>query len=471
MRAYKIHIAIFLAFVLSLGSCKIGKNYKGIEVEMPEDYLQTHNSLEEDYNLKWWDLIDDPVLDSLIRVGLENNKDLEIAAQRVIQARAELAVQKVELLPKLNYQGQAQRGNVIQGGVPTNGGPGNIFVGAGSLSWEIDFWGKFRRLSEAAQAQLLASEFGMRAVQVGLISQIATTYFQLLDFRSRLNISRMTLSSRDSSVALVEARFIAGIVPEIDLNQAQIQRAIAAASIPLYERSAVQTENTLSNLIGDNPQKIRSGKSLENQKMYVDIPTGLPSTLLNRRPDILQAEQIVISQNASVGVAQAMRFPSFNLTGLLGLASNDLSTITDGWPAWNIQGGLTGPLFNWGQNLRRVEIAKSQHKESIIAYENTVITALSEVENALIGIKTLKDEVEVRIAHVEAANNALFLSKERYDKGVTSYLEYLEAQRQSFDAQLGLAQARQELLSSYALIYKALGGGWLDEDEETVTQP
>ncbi len=313
--------------------------------------------------------------------------------------------------------------------------------------------------------RFLASEYGKRSVQIGLISFITGTYYQLLDFKWRLDISRKTLELRQESLDIIQARFNEGIVAEIDLNQAQIQRAIAASAIPVFQRLLAQTENAMSILLGRNPGPIPQGLDLAEQTLAPDIPVGIPSMLMERRPDILQAESFLHAQNARIGVAVAQRFPAISLTGVLGVASSEISEITDGDAMFNIGGSLLGPLFEFGKNKRRVEIERRITEQALYEYEFTVITAFQEVEDALVEISTLKDELQARRDHVAAAQNAEYLSGERYDQGVTSYLEIIESQRQFFDAQLSLSETTQMLFNGYVKLYKALGGGWLSEEE------
>jgi len=415
-------------------------------------------------NIRWWELFRDPVLDTLIKVALEQNKDILISASRIEQARAKLGFTKADMWPRLDYQGNYGYGNLLLG-QNTGGAQENIFAGA-SLSWELDFWGKFRRANESERANLLATEYGYRSVQMGLISTVAASYFQLLDFQMRLEISKKTLALRDSSLWIIEQRFDHGIIPEIDVNQAQIQRAIAASSIPLYERSVAQTENAMSVLLGINPGAIEVGDDLVNQPLPDTIPTGLPSVLLERRPDILQAEQNVVAQNALIGVAVAQRFPSISLTGILGVASNEFSSLFTGGAAWSVGGNLLGPLFHFNKNKRRVEIERAKTEQTVYAYELTVLNAFREVEDALVGIETLKRELGAREDQMNAAVNARELSAQRYDKGVTSYLEVLETQRSAFDAELLYSNTLQQLFNSYINLYNALGGGWVSDAEE-----
>jgi multidrug efflux system outer membrane protein len=463
-------ILIALSTVFLFEACKVGPSFKTQRTEIDSTAVYRYDSIQlamtdSVLNISWWELFDDPVLADLIKIGLSENKDALIASSRIEQAMAQLGFTKADLWPKIGYNVGVQRGNVIAG-VPTQGSSAqNIFTGFGTLSWELDFWGKFRRANEGARAELVASEYGERTVQIGLIAAIAATYYQLLDFKWREYISRKTLELREESLNIIQARYDSGIVPEIDLNQAQIQRAIAASAVPLFQRSVAQTENALGILLGRNPGPITTGTELKEQQLPPDIPVGIPSMLMERRPDILQAEAFLHAQNAQIGVAVAQRFPSISLTGLLGVASGDVSNLTSNPAAWAIGGSLLGPLFEFGKNKRRVEIERKITEQVLYEYERTVIIAFQEVEDALVEISTLKEERQARMDHVTAANNAQYLSGERYDKGVTSFLELIESQRQAFEAQLSLSETTQKLFNGYVNLYKALGGGWLSEAE------
>lgn len=458
-------ISVF-AILLYLAGCKVGPGYEQPVMNEPEAFRFDNSLTDTTINLKWWELFDDPVLDTLIAIALENNKDVLQAAARVEAARANVGYTRAEGLPSLSLSAGASRGNYS--GIKTD--ISNNFYAFPELVWEIDFWGKYRRSTEAARAELMSTEYGMRTTQMSLIASVVSSYFQLLDDMAKLEVSKFTLASRDSGTQIIQARYDHGIVAEIDLNQAQIQEAIAAASVPLYKRYIASDQSTLSILLGRFPDSVMTGQHLYEQKMPPEIPTGLPSQLLERRPDILQAEADYRQQNALVGVAVAMRFPSISLTGLVGGASNELSTFTSGGVAWSVGGSLLAPLFEFGKNKRRVEQQRYLAEAARLNYEFTVIQAFKDVEDALISIETLKEELKAQQDRMVAAKNAEKLSQERYDKGVTSYLEVLDSQRQSFDAQLNYSTVRRELLNAYISLYKALGGGWLSEEEMQATE-
>jgi len=473
-------IILFLVICL-ITSCAIGPNFKKPVVETPEDY-RTVDSLRADsfitfpqtdtlsdteidslLNLRWWELFTDPVLDTLVTTALYENKDVQITASRIEEARAFLGFTKADAYPKLGYQAGATRGDLLLG-FKTEEINNNFFI-APTLNWELDFWGKFRRSNEAARAELIASEYFHQKIQISLISEVVGTYFLLLDFHKRLEISKRTLESRLHSLDIIQKRFDKGIIPEIDLNQAQIQKEIAAASIPANERLIAQTENTISILLGRLPSEITKGTPLSSRTLPPEIPVGLPSSLLERRPDIAEAEYFLKAQNARIGVATSQLLPAISLTGTLGIASDELKTMTTGDAGWSVGVNLAGPLFEFGKNLRRINVEKERTRQAQLFYENTVLFAFKEVEDALVDIYTYKNQLSSVERQYKAAENAAKLSRERYDKGVASYLEVLDSERTLFDAELQLSELRQLYQNAYVGLYKALGGGWISEEE------
>ena len=456
-------------FVLFINACKVGPNF---EAKAPETnaYFR-YDSLQQDtiVNLRWWTLFNNSDLDTLIKIGLAENKDVLKAASRVEQARIQVGFTKVDIYPSFGLSGEASVGNIL--GNQLGGGDQGLYLGGLTMNWEIDFWGKFRRATEAARANYMATEAGQRTVQIGLITEITRVYFLLLDFQYRLEIARKTLRAREQGFTIINERFEKGIVPAIDKNQALIQLNIAKANVPLFKREVAYAENALSILLGRNPDTILTEFDLLSQEYPQEIPPGIPSSILERRPDILQAQNRWHVETANIGVAQAQRFPSISLTGLLGgVATQQLSAAATGGLAWTASAGLLSPLLNWGKNKKRAEIQKQVALQAAYDYEFTVINAFREVENALVKIQTLKEEVLAREAQVDAAMNSVELSRQRYDGGVTSYLEVLESDRSSYDAQLRYSKTRQELLSSYIELYKVLGGGWLSPEEEQAAQ-
>jgi multidrug efflux system outer membrane protein len=380
------------------------------------------------------------------------------------QARATLGFVKADILPRLDLEAAASRGNMA-GRIQVEETANQFYI-APVLNWEIDFWGKFRRANESARAQLIASQYSLATVQLGLISEVVSTYFLLIDYAQRLDIAKQTLVTRQESLEIIQMRYDKGIIPELDVNQAQIQLEIAVAAVPAFERSFVITKNALSLLLGRLPAEIDDIPELKQHTIPPKIPVGLPSSLMLRRPDIAEAEYLLKAQNAQIGVATAMLYPSINLTGLLGAASPDLSSMSLGNPAWSVSAGLFGPLFNFNKNTLRVEIEEEKTKQALLSYEYTVLNAFREVENALITVETFKDELESYQRKFLAAKNADELALERYDKGVTSYLEFLDTQRTLFSVALELSDAERKYLSAYVQLYKALGGGWIFPGEQ-----
>ena len=463
MRGLRTYIIILSLTCGLVSSCKFGPNYQRSEPAIPEQYRFDPNPGDSLINMLWWEIFNDEELKTLIKIGLEENRDIRIAAARIQEAVAVYGFTKADIYPRLDITAQGQTGNFLQGqGAPTDGDRIDVFLVAPTLSWEIDFWGKFRRANEAARADILATEQAHRVIAISLISEIASTYFLLLDYQNRLEIARRTLDSRVKSLEIIQARFDEGTIPEIDLNQAQIQKEIAAQAVPQFERLLGKTENVMSVLIGRNPQAIQTGLGLYEQDNFTAVPAGIPSELLNRRPDVLQAEYELMAQNAQIGIAVAQRFPSISLTGTVGLISPDLSDFTD---IWSVGGNLTGPIFNFGKNKRRVEIERIRTEQALAFYENTILNAFADVEDALIEIQTYNDEFSAAQRRRAAASNARELSNQRYDGGVTSYLEVLDSERSLFDAELAASETLQEKLTAYINLYKALGGGWISEEE------
>lgn len=460
---FEIYVYVLIIGLVTY-SCAVGPDYQRPEQNEPEKYRFLNGESDSLVNLNWWELFDDDVLDTLIVKALANNQNLLIAASRVEQARENVGYIKADGLPSFSYSGSANRTNFPQGAFISEP-PANNYNVSGGFNWEIDFWGKYKRGNEAAKADLVSSLYGKRAVEVALISEVATNYFELLDYRTRLEVSKNTLANRDSTLLIIQARFDKGYTHIIDVNQAQIQKAIAQSSVPQFKRLIAFTENNLSVLLGETPDAIQTYISLTEYELPKQIPTGIPSDILQRRPDVLQAEQNYVAQNARIGVATAMRFPSISLTGILGTGSSELSSLLDNGLGWGAAAGITGPLFEFGKNARRVDIEREKAKQSLLQYEYTVLTSMQEVSNSLVEINTLEEELVARELQLSAANNASYLSRKRYYEGVTSYLEVIENQRQEFDAELAYSENFQRLLNAHVGLYKSLGGGWTSQAE------
>ena len=462
----KILKAILLSLFLGLlgTGCMVGPRLEKPDVATEEQFRFDSIAGDSMINLAWWELFGDPYLDTMIYLALEHNQDILIAMSRVEQAYAVLGVSKADLFPRFGYDISGTYGKPDPAGAGTDAG--YLVNITPNVYWELDFWGKVRRSNQAARAEIAASEEALRMVQIGIISAVADGYFQLLDYDQRLAIARRTWETRKESLWIIEQRFQRGVVPEIDLNQAQQQEAIAATAIPTYERAVARVENYLNILLGQNPRKLERGL-LDEQLVPPEIPVGMPSELLQRRPDLVQAEQLFYAETARIGMTQAMRFPSFSISGALGVASNDLSSLLSSDAVlYSVGGSILGPIFNWGKNRRRVEIQKETARQALYRYEQAVLNAFQEVDNALIDVDTYGREVESRERQKAAAINAARLSRARYDGGQTAYLEVLDTERSQFSAELESTAARGQLLSSYLYLYKALGGGWISPGEE-----
>ena len=444
---------------LVLSGCAVGPDFKDPVVDSPDAFRTSLMPTDPTTDLKWWELFDDPVLTTLVTTALENNRDLKIAVSRIEQARATVGFTRADQFPRLDGQAGAFTGN-YSGGSRSTDTNSSVYLDA-PLTWEIDFWGKYRRATEAARAELMASDYGLKTIQISLIADVAATYYLLLDYHQRLAVSRSTLESRLKSLEIIEQRFDKGIIAEIDVNQAQIQKETAQAAIPLYERAIAQTENRLGILLGRLPVAIRTARDLAAQRVPPKIPVGLPSDLLQQRPDILQAQYQLKAQTENIGVAQALRLPSISLTGTLGVASTEIGSITSEGGVWSISGQILAPIIDFGKNKRRVEIEEEKTRQALYQYESTVLNAFREVEDALVAIATFRDELSATDRQQKAAKNANSLSKERYDKGVTSYLEVLDTERTLFSVELQLSELQQQYLGAYVTLYKALGGGWI----------
>lgn len=461
----KALLPLIAILVIALSSCSVGPDFQKPQIDTLQTYRFDSLKVDSIANVDWWNLFNDELIDTLVVTALVQNMDLNIAVARIEEARAALTFTGADRYPKLDVQAGAARGNFVSSGLMFDETTNN-FSASVPISWELDFWGKFRRATEAARADLLASEYSLRTVQLGLISEVIATYFQLLDYQQRLSISKETMRSRTDALDIIQQKYDQGVIPELDLNQAVIQMEIAVASIPVYERLIARTENSLAILLGKNPEAIEKVNKLSFYQTPPEIPPGIPSNILERRPDILQAEFLLKAQNARVGVAAAQQYPSISLTGVLGIASGDLSTITSNGLGWSVAGSLFGPLFNFGKNTARVEVEEARTKQTLFNYEKTVLNAFREVENSLVDIDTYKREVESKERQVVAAKKSEVLSRLRYNKGVASYLEVLYAEQILFSSQLNLSETKQMYFSSYVKLYKALGGGWISKEEK-----
>ncbi len=471
-----VAIAVVVVSTLTAG-CLVGPNYKRPSATPPDAFRDATPTAGAGAgaagaaaaapatsigDAKWWDVFQDDQLQTLIRTGLVQNFDVRIAATRILQAEAQLGITRADQYPRVNggFTGLGQRARVagVNDGNPVTGGAAQVL---GSASWALDFWGQYRRATEAAQAQLLATQWGQRAVMTTLVSQLANAYFDLRSLDMQLEISRRTLASRQESLRLTQVRERGGATSLVDVRQAEQLVYTATGEIATLEREITQQENFISVLLGNNPSPIARGRALTDQPHPTDVPAGLPSSLLERRPDIQRAEQQLVAANANIGVAKAAYFPQITLTGSGGFASTSLGSLFSGPAAvWTVTAALTQPIFTAGRTRSQVALAEARDQELLLTYQQTIKQAFREVSDALIGYRKDREFREQQELLFTSAQDARRLAQLRYEGGATSYLEVLDADTRLFAAELGVAQARAGELASLVEIYRALGGGW-----------
>jgi len=446
--------------------CAVGPNYRKPTVNVPTVYRGAApeaaaqgeaRSLAEE---KWWDVFRDEQLRELIKVALQRNYDVRIAAARILQAQAQLGVTRADQFPTIAGSAAAINERSSQSKfIPAFETSANQ-VGA-SLAWDLDFWGKFRRATEAARADLTATEWARREILTDLVANVASAYFQLRALDLQLEISQRTLASRRDSLRLTNLLAQGGSTSMLDVRQAEQLVFTAASEVPSLEQQIEQEENFISTLLGDNPAPVPRGRKLTEQEHPPTVPAGLPSSLLERRADIQQAEQQLISANAQIGVARAAYFPQISLTATAGYQSSALTSLFSG-PAglWNFGGALVQPIFTGGKLRSNVRLSEAQQQQFLLRYEQTIQGAFREVSDSLIAYRKTQEFRQQQELLVASAQDASRLSHMRYSGGVASYLEVLTNETNSFSAELGLAQAQLNELLALVEVYKALGGGW-----------
>ena len=457
-------LALPVAFALF--GCAVGPNYKRPTIDVPPTYRgaapgaaapSDPASLGDE---KWWAVFQDEALQGLIRTALQQNYDLRIAATRVLQARAQVGITRADQFPSLSGGGNI---NSTQTALSPEFPAFEETSGQLTLSaaWELDFWGKYRRASEAARANLLASEWGQRAVVSTLIANIATAYFQLRALDLELEISQQTLSSRQQSLKLEQALEQNGSVSLVDVRQAEQLVYTTTETIPNVERQIQQEENFIRVLLGQNPGEVPRGRKLTEQPILPTVPVGLPSALLERRPDVQQAEEQLIAANALIGVAKAAYYPDISLTGTGGFQSPALVRLFTGPAAlWNFGPNVTVPIFTAGKIHSNVKLVEAQQQEALLTYQQAIQQAFRSVSDSLVGYQKNREFREQQELLTASAQEASKLAEIRYKAGVTSYLEVLTNDTNYFAAQLALAQAQSNELNSLVQVYNALGGGW-----------
>jgi multidrug efflux system outer membrane protein len=456
-------LAILCALLVP--ACTVGPNYRRPAIDAPPAFRDAESTTNSLADLAWWQLFQDPVLQGLIQTALTNNYDVRIAAARVEQYRTLLTQARSAFYPQVGYQAGVGAGkNVSVAGTPSYTGTsaGKEYYAAGDVSWEIDLWGRVRRLSESARAQYFASEEARRNVKISLIASVAQSYFQLLALDEQLDIARQATNSFGESLKIFSERLRGGVASKLETSAAEAALDSAAATIPELRRQIVAQEDQLSVLLGANPAQIERKAGVLDQTSLPDIPPGLPSQLLERRPDVRQAEQSLISANAQIGVAVANYYPQLSLTGLFGRATPELAMLSSGaTTAWAVAAGLTGPIFEGGLLRAQERQARAVWDEARLQYQSTILRAFQEVSDDLSSREQLEIERDFQGRAVAAYQEAVRVATLRYKGGQASYYELLQEQQLLFPAENTLTQARLNQLLATVYLYKALGGGWI----------
>ena len=466
-------IALVLA-VSGLTGCAVGPNYKRPAVDVPAAYRDPGKPSQQaeapaaahSQRLVRWAMRTGgrsfriKQLQDLIRTALKNNYDVRIAATRVEQARAQLGITRADQFPSVSVGGNVTSvQNPAIGPIPAY----EVTQGqvTGSASYNFDFWGKYRRATEAARATLLANEWAQKEVMATLVSNVAASYFQLRQLDLELEIAQSTLQSRKDSLQLTQTLEQHGINSLLDVRQSEQLVYTAATEVPDLERQITQQENAISVLLGNNPGDVPRGLKLTEEPHLPEVPAGLPSALLERRPDVRQAEANLVAANAQIGVARAAYFPQISLTGTAGYQSPSLTDLFTG-PAglWNLVGGVTQPIFEGGRIKNGVRLAEAQHQQLTLSYQQTIQGAFRDVSNALVAYRKTREFRVQQEQLAAAARDAAHLSELRFKAGTTDYLEVLTNETNAFSAELGLAQAQGNELLALVQLYQALGGGW-----------
>lgn len=451
-----------------LTGCTVGPNYTRPVMNPPAQHRFVEGAAQAESlaDVPWMQVFSDPALQDLIHEAVAHNLDLRIAAARVEEARAQAGIARSFRYPTIDIVGGYTASQGSRNAEPPQANPDesrhfqNWNVGA-QLAWDTDLFGRIRRQSEAATAVYLSTEQGRRAVLVSLVGDVSSTYFQLRELDLQLEIARQTLAINDRTIGYFQDRLQGGVSNRLEVDQVRANRAVTAATIPQIEQNIALTENALSILVGRPPGAISRGRTLADQQVPPTVPAGMPAALLERRPDVVAAEQLLVASNANIGAAKALFYPNISLTGLLGGLSGDFTTLLSGGSiVWSAGFSALQPLYNAGRNKRNLEATQAQYQEALASYQKSALTAYREVADALIAIQKLK---EVRVEQeqgIAVLQDAADLSRDRYQSGLASYLEILIADQNLFQQQLQLAQTRGAQLQAVTDLYRSLGGGW-----------
>ena len=459
-------LAILALVITFMGGCAVGPNYKKPAIGTPGVYrgLAPEEAAKSDVRSladeKWWEVFQDEQLKELIRTALQQNYDLRLAATRILQARAQLGITRADQFPSISAQTGAANERTPQEKFlpPIETSASQVGL---AFNWELDFWGRFRRATKAARANLVAREWARREIITELVANVTSAYFRLRALDLQLEISRRTLTSRQDSLKLTQLLAQGGATSMLDVRQAEQLVFTAASEVPSLEQQIEQQENLISILLGNNPGSIPRGRKLTEQQRPLAVPAGLPSSLLERRPDIRQTEEQLIAANAQIGVARATYFPQIALTASSGYQSSALTSLFSG-PAgmWNFGTALAQPIFTAGRLGSNVRLAEVQREQALLFYQQTIQGAFRDVSDALVAYRKTQEFREQQRLLVDSAQDATRLSHMRYSGGVASYLEVLTNDTNYFSAELGLVQAQLDELLALVQLYKSLGGGW-----------
>jgi multidrug efflux system outer membrane protein len=458
----------------ALAGCTLGPDYQRPETAAPASFRSAAATGPADPTLAdgaWWAQWNDPVLATLVNEALAANLDVVAAAARVDQLHGAAITSRGQMAPQVGAEaaGTRQRITDLQAGSARN--PSTVYQADVFASWEIDLFGRLRRLNESAQADYLAAEAARRGVLLSVVSATVASYLNLRDLDNRLLISRRTVATREDALKLFTRRYEGGVVSEVELNQARSEYAAAQATVPQLERSIIVQENALSLLLGRPPGPIERGAPIDTLAAPA-VPPGLPSDLLERRPDLQQAERQLVSANARIGAAKALYFPRISLTGAFGGASPTFSSLWDG-PSrvWSFAGAVTVPIFSGGTIAGQVESAEAAQREAVAAYRRAVLAAFQDTDDALIGVRKSVETRDAIQVQVDSLARYAGLSRRKYEGGYTSYLEVLDAERSLFSAQLQYSQAQADVLLQRVALIRALGGPWVDAADRLAPQP